>query len=127
MSATTSSTGTRRTAAGTLTAALCLLHALVLTGLAAYYLVELTAGAGSDRARVLTSAVLILVFAVLLAVLARLWWTGSRWATTPTIVWNIVLVPVAVTLLQAGQVVLGAALAVVAVLGVVAAAAGRSA
>ncbi len=75
----------------------------------------------------LTSAVLILVFAVLLAVLARLWWTGSRWATTPTIVWNIVLVPVAVTLLQAGQVVIGAALAVVAVLGVVAAAAGRSA
>ncbi len=107
-------------------AAVCVVQAAVLGGLAVFYLVELVAGAGSDRTRVVTSAVLILVCAAGLAYLARLWWTGSRWSATPTIVWNVVLVPVAVTLLQAGQVAVGAGLAVVAVVGVVSAAAGRA-
>jgi len=104
---------------------LCLVQALVLVGLAVFYLVELFAGAGSDRARVLVSAVLILVVAAALALLARLWWSGSTWATTPTVLWNLLLVPVALSVVQAGQLLLGILLVVVLVPTILAALAGR--
>jgi len=104
---------------------LCLVQALVLVGLAVFYLVELFAGAGSDQARVLVSAVLILVVAAALALLARLWWSGSTWATTPTVLWNLLLVPVALSVVQAGQLLLGILLVVVLVPTILAALAGR--
>jgi len=104
---------------------LCLVQALVLVGLAVFYLVELFAGAGSDQARVLVSAVLILVVAAALALLARLWWSGSTWATTPTVLWNLLLVPVALSVVQAGQLLLGILLVMVLVPTILAALAGR--
>jgi len=100
-------------------------QALVLVGLAIFYVVELVAGAGSDRARVLVSVVLILVFAGGLGWLARLWWSGSTWSTTPTILWNVLLVPVAIGFFQSGQVIFGVLLFVVLVPTILAAVAGR--
>ena len=72
------------------------------------------------------SLALFLVVAAGLTYLARRWWTGSGAVTTPTVVWNVLLVPVAVGLAQSGQLVLAAVLAVVVLLAIVAAlAAGR--
>jgi len=93
--------------------ALCLVQALVLVGFAVFYLLELLAGAGSDRSRVVVSVVLFLVFAGGLGWLAQLWWSGSTWATTPTVLWNVLLVPVAISVFQSGQTLLGATLVVV--------------
>jgi hypothetical protein len=95
---------------------------VVLLGFCGFYLWELAQGAGDDPTRVVMSVVLIAVFAVLLLVLARAWLRGANWPNTPTIVWNLLLLPVAWSLFQAGRGVLALSVAVVAVLGVVAAA-----
>lgn len=105
-----------------LAAALCGLQTLVLLGFCAFYLWELVQGAGDDPTRVVMSVVLIAVFAVLLGVLGRAWLRGANWPNTPTIVWNVLLLPVAWSLFQAGRPALALALGVVGVLGVVAAA-----
>ena len=94
----------------------------MLLGFCAFYLWELVQGAGDDPTRVVMSVVLIAVFAVLLGVLGRAWLRGANWPNTPTIVWNVLLLPVAWSLFQAGHPVLALALGAVGVLGVVAAA-----
>jgi hypothetical protein len=99
--------GARRLA-GLLTA----LQALTLAGFAVYYVVELARGEGSDATRVLMSALLILLAALALAAVARGWLSTSAWPRTPTIVWNVLLLPVGVGLVQgnrplAGWLVLG--------------------
>ncbi|WP_411283780.1 hypothetical protein [Lapillicoccus sp.] len=115
-----------RSTSRTFAAALCLLQALALVGFAGFYLVELVAGGASDVGAVAMSLALFLVVAAGLAYLARRWWTGSGAVTTPTVVWNVLLVPVAVGLAQSGQLVLAAVLAVFVLLTIVAAvAAGR--
>ncbi|NHI19793.1 hypothetical protein H9L10_02960 [Phycicoccus endophyticus] len=98
-------------------AAACVVEALALAGFAAFYLYELARGEGSDAARVAMSAVTILLGAAGLAALARGWLGAARWPRTPTVVVNLLLLPVGVSLLQAGRPVLGVvvlALAVVA-------------
>ena len=104
-----------------LAAALCGLQAVVLLGFCAFYLWELVQGAGDDPTRVVMSIVLIAVFAVLLGVLGRAWLRGANWPNTPTIVWNVLLLPVAWSLFQAGRGVWALALGVVGILGIVAA------
>jgi len=97
----------RRSRLGQLVAgAVCLLQAAVLAGLSVFYVVELSAGAGSDRMRVVSSTVLILVLAAGLALLGRLWLVGSGRPATPTVVWALLLVPVAVGMAQSGQVLI---------------------
>lgn len=76
-------------------------------GFAAFYVYELVVGEGSDAARVLMSAVLILVGGGGLAALARGWLVGARWPRTPTLVWSALLVPVAFGLLQGNQALAG--------------------
>jgi len=98
-------------------AAVCALEALVLAGFAAYYLVQL-AGGSPDPTRVTTEAALIVLFAVGLAVLARLWLIGSGWAGTPTVVWHLLLVPVVVAMAQSGQPVVALALGAAVVLAI---------
>ena len=116
-----------RSASRTLAAALCLLQALALVGFAGFYLVELVAGGASDVGAVAMSLALFLVVAAGLAYLAHRWWTGSGAVTTPTVVWNVLLVPVSVGLAQSGQPVLAVVLAVVVLIAIVAAlAAGRA-
>jgi hypothetical protein len=79
------------------------LQALALAVFAVYYLVEFVRGSGGEAARVLSSVVLIAVFAAGLALLAR----GHPSVRTPTVVWELLLLPVGVGLVQSGQVVVG--------------------
>ncbi|MFC8503526.1 hypothetical protein ACFUC1_14275 [Pedococcus sp. NPDC057267] len=116
-----SHTPVRRDPFRLLAAALCGLQAVVLLGFCVFYLWELVQGAGADPTRVVMSIVLIAVFAVLLGVLGRAWLRGANWPNTPTIVWNVLLLPVAWSLFQAGRAVLALALGVVGILGIVAA------
>jgi hypothetical protein len=99
--------------------AVCVLHVLVLLGLAGFYGLELSRGEGSSRTAVVMSGLLILVFAVLLALLARLWFTGSVRATVPTLLWNGLLIPVVVALYGAEEPRIATGLLVVVVLGIV--------
>ena len=83
------------------------LQALALVVFAVFYLVELFSGGGGDTARVLSSVVLLAVFAVGLIVLARGLLAGHPSVRTPTVVWELLLLPVGVTLVQSGQAVIG--------------------
>ena len=98
----------------------CLLQALVLLGFGVFYLVELVLGAGADRMRVLSSAVLILASAAGLALLGRMWLTASGRPATPTVVWAALLLPVAIGMAQSGQPLIGAALLALALVSVAA-------
>ena len=90
------------------------LQALALVGFAVYYVYELAIGEGSDATRVLMSALLILLGGVALALVALGWVRGASWPRTPTIVWNVLLVPVGVGLIQGGRTVVGWTVVVVA-------------
>lgn len=97
----------RLSPAARITAVVTGLQALVLLGFVVFYLVELAAGASDSPSRVITSAVLILVFAVGLGVLARFLWERRRQARTPAVVWNVLLLPVGWTLAGSGQPAVG--------------------
>ncbi len=116
----TSPRGPRR-----LAALLTGLQALTLAGFAIFYVVELALGEGSDAIRVVMSALLIVVGAVGLGILARGWLGAASWPRTPTIVWNAVLLPVGVSLIQGTRVAVGWAVLVVALVGIGAAWAAR--
>ena len=97
-----SSRGSRRVAA-----LLTGVQALVLVGFAVFYVVELASGEGSDAVRVLMSALLICVAAVGLGALVRGWLGTASWPRTPTIVWNALLLPVGISLIQGSRVAVG--------------------
>jgi hypothetical protein len=99
-------------------AAVCVLHVLVLLALAVFYGLELLRGEGSNPTTVAMSGLLILVFAALLALLARVWFVGSSRGVVPTFVWNGLLIPVIVALYGAGESVIATGLLVLVVLGV---------
>lgn len=107
-------------------AGVCVLEAVTLLGFCVFYLWELGQGASADATRAVVSALLIALMAVGLAVLARSWWRGAGWPNTPTVVWNLLLLPVAWSLVQAGRVLIGVAVGVVALAGVGAAIGARS-
>ena len=102
-------------------AGLCALEALALLGFVGFYLWELTQDSADDATRVVMSALLILVFAVGIAVMARGWVRGDNWPNTPTVVWNALLLPVGWSLVQSDHGLLGALVVVVALVGIVAA------
>ena len=83
-----------------------------------FYGVELFRGEGSSRTTVVMSGLLILVFAALLAMLARLWFVGSARATVPTLLWNGLLIPVVVALYGAEEQRIANGLLAVVVLGI---------
>lgn len=90
-----------------LVAALTGIQALALAGFAVFYVYELVIGEGSDAARVLMSALLILLGALGLAAVTRGWLSDSAWPKTPTLVWSALLVPVGIGLVQGNQVLVG--------------------
>jgi hypothetical protein len=102
-------------------AANCALQALVLVALAVLYVVELGRGETADTIRVVMSIVLILLFAAALVALARSWLAGVDWPRTPTIVWNVLLLPVAWGLHGGGQDVIAVLVALSAIAGLAAA------
>ena len=100
-------------------AVVCGLEALVLAGFAAFYLKAMPEAA--DPARVATEAALIVLAAVGMAALSRLWVGTSSWPGTPTVVWHVLLIPVIVPMFQAGQllIALGLSAAVLVAVGAV--------
>lgn len=97
------------------------LQCLALAGFAVFYVVELVLGEGSDATRVVMSAVLILVGAVGLGIVARGWLGSAQWPRTPTIVWNAILLPVGLSLVQNTRVLVGWTVIGVALVAIVAA------
>ena len=95
-----------------------LLEALALFLAAARYVLELTAGEATDASLASMSMVVCLVFGVLLVVLGMSWLRGRAWPRTPTIVWNLLLLPAAWTLATTSGAVAGVALALVALVGI---------
>jgi len=93
-------------------------HVVLLLGVAGFYALELSRGEGTSTTNVVLSLGLILVFALLLAVLARVWWVGSRRALVPTLVWNALLVPVVIALFGAQDLLVAAGLLLLVVAGV---------
>ncbi len=112
---------TSRSLARSFSAGLALLEAVVLVGFAVFYVAELAVGGGNDTARVVTSAIVIVITAIGLVYLARGWWASATWTRTPTLVWNVLLLPVAASLVQSGQGLIGGLVLAVALLSLVAA------
>jgi hypothetical protein len=102
-------------------AGICALQALALLGFVGFYLWELTQDSAADVTRVVMSALLILVFAVGIAALARGWLRGDNWPSTPTVVWNALLLPVGWSLVQGDRGLVGALVILIALIGILAA------
>ncbi len=107
-------------------AAVCAVQGLVLLAFCVYYLVELGRGSSQDAVRVVMSALLIAVFGGALLALARAWLTPAGWPRTPTLVWDVLLLPVAWGLHQSGQDLVAVAVGASALAGVVSAAGASS-
>lgn len=102
-------------------AGVCLVEALLLLVTAGLYALELVDGRAEDASIASMSLVVCLIFAILLAVLAGAWFSGALWPRTPTLVWNLLLLPAAWTLTTTNGIWVGLSLAVVAAAGIVAA------
>lgn len=110
--------GTPTSAWARAAAAVCGVQALLLLGIAGFYALELVRGEGSSTANLVLSLVLIVVVALLIVVLARVWWVGSTRATVPTVVWNGLLIPVVVALYGAGDRLIATGVLALVVLGI---------
>ena len=102
-------------------AGICALQVVALLGFVGFYLWELTQDSAADVTRVVMSALLILVFAFGIAAMARGWVRGDNWPSTPTVVWNALLLPVGWSLVQGDRGLLGAVVIVGALVGILAA------
>ncbi len=102
-------------------AGVCGLQVVALLGFVVFYLWELTQNSAADVARVVMSALLIAVFAVGIGAMALGWVRGDNWPNTPTVVWNLLLIPVGWSLVQSGRGLVGGLVIVVALVGIVAA------
>lgn len=102
-------------------AVLAALEGLVLLGFAGFFGYEVGSGATDDTARGLTSGALILVFALFLLAMARGWARMADWPRTPSLLWNVLLLPVAWSLFQSDRTLPAVGVGLVAVASVVAA------
>lgn len=102
-------------------ALVCAAEALLLLATAAILARELITGTADDASTAGMTLAVSALFAALLLVLAAHWWRGRRWPRTPTIVWNLLLLPAAWTLGTGGATALAIGLAAAAVLGLMAA------
>lgn len=92
------------------------LQALVVLAFAVFYL--LSGGHGFSTFNVVASAALFLLAAAGLLLVARGLVAGRRWARSPALTWQIVLLPVAYGLVQSGRWYIGVPLGVSALLAV---------
>ncbi len=99
---------------GRVAAVLLGLEVLAIAGFAAFYLVELVLGEGSDPMIVLMSAVTMVVFVVGLGYATVGLWRRHPRAQAPAIAFNFLLVPLGIAMFQfaspwlAGAVLVGA-------------------
>ena len=112
---------TRPSRAALIAGLLTVVEGLILLAFAGFYVYEIALGAEDSLTTALTSAALIVIFGVALLVVARAWLRGQRWPRTPTLVWNVLLVPVAWSLRDSDQTLIAAGIAAVAVASIVAA------
>ena len=82
----------------------------LLVGIAVFYIVELVVATVTDVTRALVSAGLALLAGVGLLQVGRGLFRSRRWARSPALVTNLILMPVAVGLLQGGRWYVGAPL-----------------
>ena len=113
-------------AARALAGVLCGVEALALLVVCGFYVWEITRGASDSVVRAAVSALLIAVVGLGLGLLARGWLGGARWARTPTMVWNALLLPVAWSLGQSGHLTLALTVGVLAVVALIAAVLARA-
>ena len=88
-------------------AGLVLAQGGLLVGIAVFYAVELAVATAADVTRALVSAGLTLLAGAGLLQVGRGLLRARRWARSPALVTNLILVPVAVGLLQGGRWYLG--------------------
>ena len=98
--------------------AVCLLEAVLLFVTAGMYGIELAAQESIDPNTASMSLVVSVIFAILLLVVGMSWLRGRSWPRTPTIVWNLLLLPAAWTLVTSSGLWIGLAVAVMALIGV---------
>jgi hypothetical protein len=98
-----------------------LVEAVVLFAFFGFYVYEMLSGATDDLVRAGTSGALILVFGIFLAAVGLAWLRGAAWPRTPTIVWNVLLLPVAWSLHESDRTLVALGVAALAVLTIVAA------
>lgn len=96
----------------------CLVEALLLFVTAGMYGVELASGESVDANTASMSLVVSVIFALLLLAVGMSWLRGRSWPRTPTIVWNVLLLPAAWTLATTTGAWVGLGLAVIALVGV---------
>lgn len=99
----------------------CALQGLFLLGFCVFSLYELSSAGSDNPTRVVMEVLLVAVFAAGLLALARFWVTGADWPKTPTVVWNLLLLPVAWGLVQSDRGLIALAVGAVAVAGIVSA------
>lgn len=88
----------------------------VLLILAGILVVDVVRGQVDGTTQALTEAAVVVVFALAALGLARGLIGGSGWARTPSVVWNLLLLPVAYSMFTADQPALGSVVLVLAVL-----------
>ncbi|MGI8948222.1 MAG: hypothetical protein ACR2FV_09670 [Ornithinimicrobium sp.] len=104
---------------GQLAGALVGVEAVALAGFAAFYLIELLRGEGSDPVVIIMTVVMMLIFVVGLGYVAYGLWTRHPRAQAPAMAANGLLVPLGIAMFQfapvwlAGSVLLGAVLVIV--------------
>lgn len=91
----------------------------VLLVLGGVVLLDVVQGTADGTTQALTEVGLVVVFAVAAAGLAKGLLGGSGWARTPSLVWNLLLLPVAYSMFDAGQAALGTLVVVAALLTIV--------
>lgn len=114
----------RRVAALIMAAEAALMALFAVFGLVQWVTRLGSVGSASDSARIVTEAILVLVFAAGAGLLAKLWLGQSDWPRTPTIVWHVLLIPVAYGMGASGQYLICVVLAVVIVAAIAAAVVG---
>lgn len=101
--------------------AVCLVESALLFVTAGSYALELLADQAFDANTASMSLVVSLIFALLLLVVGMSWLRGRLWPRTPTIVWNLLLLPAAWTLGTSTGLWFGVGLALLALIGIAAA------
>lgn len=105
----------RESLAGRVATALVLLEALVLAGVAGFYVYELVLGHGTDTMVVIMSVVTILVFVIGLGYTAKGLRARHPRAQAPAIAFNFLMVPLGIAMFQFAPWWLAASLLAVAV------------
>lgn len=92
-------------------------QAFLMAGAGLVFALELLQGEADDTGAASMTLVVALIFAALLTVLAVHWWRGARWPRTPTIVWNLLMLPAAWSLTTSSGPGVGIPFGIVALVG----------